>query len=157
MVMNVEGRKPSKLIGKCFNRTHMGWHSIAWYCRQVAPASLKTDWEGWHSNDGHGLNVTDSKALATVLIKEIKSGNCAKFERQWKKDQKKAPDEPCFVCKGKGHHLLGAKSKTPRRQPCSHCRATGAIRPHWTELPFSVESVQEFAEFLKHCGGFKIR
>lgn len=39
---------------------------------------------------------------------------------------------------------------------CNGCSGTGKDKPFWTNYPFSKENVQEFADFLEACGGFKI-
>jgi hypothetical protein len=56
------------------------------------------------------------------------------------------------------NHVHGANPPQtgPGTLVCNACHGKGAV-PHFaTHYPFSEENVQEFAAFLRECGGFRI-
>jgi hypothetical protein len=113
--------------GKCFDTNWAWWHQLAAYCKEIAP-DIVSRCKHWHTNDGDGLNGADSVALADALQNEIDSGRCAKYA--------------AFIPR----HSVGVpylENNTWR---------VGK----WSERPFSVTNVQEFADFLRSCGGFAI-
>jgi len=79
MGMDLIGISPTKKCGEYF-RANIWWWSPLWeYCDQVAP-EICEQVKHAYSNDGDGLDDEDSKALATVLLKEHKQGNTKKYQ-----------------------------------------------------------------------------
>jgi hypothetical protein len=63
MGMDVYGRNPTSKEGEYFRNNVWWWRPLAEYCMEVAP-EIAARCEGWHYNDGDGLNGLDSGALA---------------------------------------------------------------------------------------------
>ena len=59
----------------------------------------------------------------------------------------------CDNCGGTGQRKTPAE---PWTGACYPCRGTGKCRPMEAGEIFEAENVAEFAEFLEHCGGFRI-
>ena len=69
--------------------------------------------------------------------------------------QDSLPDEECRVCGGTGSRQEPPQVG-PGNLPCNACGGTGRVRPFETNYGFDVDTVREFAEFLRDCGGFEI-
>lgn len=170
MGMDVFGKKPKNEIGEGFRNNVWWWRPLANYCIKLAP-ELTSKCKYWHSNDGTGLNSRDSIKLAKILQQEIDNGNCQKYEDAYEHDLASEPDKVCDLCEGTGirSDMVGIQNGMttkvidepghPRHGQigwCNGCAGKGYTRPWSNSYPFSVENVQEFVEFLKNCGGFKI-
>jgi hypothetical protein len=175
MGMDVMGTSPTKKCGEYF-RANVWWWSPLWdYCDQVAP-EICGQVEHAYSNDGDGLDEHDSKALATVLLKEYKEGNTKKFQDERDAELKALPDLECNYCNGTGKrtwHSDGGKkekdfggepltadelkiyTKTDVRQ-CNGCSGKGTRRPWGSDYGFDADFVKQFATFLRYSGGFSI-
>jgi hypothetical protein len=154
MAMDVRGKNPADPKGVCFRNNIWWWHPLAQYCCEIAP-DVTAHCQHWHSNDYDGLNATDSCTLAEALQRELDCGRTAAYAEIRDAELKALPDEPCDVCGGTGKRLappdFGAGD-----EPCRQCNETGRIRPLATGFFFSPTNVEEFVEFLRHCGGFVI-
>lgn len=150
MGMDVNGKNPSSKTGEYFRNNVWWWHPLWSYCEIVAP-ELTAKVEHGHTNDGDGLNAEDSKTLAAILEQELKHGRTQEYESAHTAKLNALPDEECWLCKG-----TGTRGDMVVDHGCNGCKGKGKVRPHSTHYPFSVENVQEFAAFLKDCGGFEI-
>jgi hypothetical protein len=153
MGMDVIGLKPDSEGGECFCRNVWRWHPLWDYCTFVAIVARTVTYG--HSNDGDGLDKEDALLLASILRGELESGRTAEAEKERETALRAMPDETCQICNGTGKRKpvphLGAEEL-----PCNGCDCTGNVRPWATRYHFDVDDVQEFAEFLEHCGGFVI-
>jgi hypothetical protein len=139
MGMDVYGNAPSSETGKYFRNNVWWWRPLANYIYGVAP-EVAARCQHWHANDGEGLDRADALALANILQSEIDSG---RTETYWNNNK--------------------SEIATPRRNT-----AEAAIFAVVDELfgedaqcspqqyYFDVENVQEFVNFLRDCGGFRI-
>ena len=147
MGIDVYGNRPKNQRGKYFGLNSAGWHPLATYICEVAP-KITAKCRHWHSNDFDGLNGDDSILLADLLQKEIDSGRAERYALQQSEfeptNERRSLDE-----------LMGVRRPTPARGAgdgvvCNSCNGTGYVRPYLVEI------LQEFAHFLRCCGGFQI-
>ena len=64
-----------------------------------------------------------------------------------------------YLYSNDGDGLNGADSKRLAailKGWCNYCQGKGSVRPWSTHYSFGLDHLQEFAEFLEHCGGFRI-
>lgn len=154
MGMDVYGKAPDAPEGEYFRANVWDWRPLATYVCTVAP-EITAHCALWHSNDGDGLDAENSRALAKVLREHIDSGELAATVESYRRAQQALPDEDCDICGGTGYRLEPPHTG-PGERPCNACNATGKVRPWACWYPFEVETVERFAGFLEHCGGFEI-
>jgi hypothetical protein len=175
MGMDVSGINPTDPAGEYFRNNFWWWRPLANYIVEVAP-EIARHCQYWQSNDGDGLNAARSRELSDVLTEEINTGRCAEYAVAYQAKMDAMPDEVCNLCEGTGvrtddvgikqgmhQQTVGELDSDERPNPragqkgtCNACHGAGRKRPMDTWYPFTVENVQEFAIFAKHCGGFKI-
>jgi hypothetical protein len=174
MGMDVYGRKPSSKAGEYFRANVWFWHPLAQYCTEIAP-EISARCEGWHYNNGDGLHGQDSAALAELLQSEIDSGRCEAYAKIREAEIAALPNEICKCCDGTGalteawvrdfkveradpglNEIFGPPPDFKVGNKCHACDGTGTRRPWACGYPFAVECVQDFATFLRGCGGFSI-
>ena len=154
MGMDVHGKNPTTKDGEYLRQSVWGWRPLADYACKVAP-NITDRCRYWQTNDGDGLNARDARRLGERLQEEIDAGRTQLYAERYHAAQCALPDEDCEVCAG-----TGKRKQVPQTgagtEPCNGCNSTGKRRPWETYYPFEVEYVQEFATFLKVCGGFEI-
>ncbi len=155
MGMDVYGKQPTdKAKGEYFRNNAWWWRPLADYCCRVAPA-ITAHCTYWQSNDADGLNAEESTALADALQAEIDAGRTATYAMDYTANVEGLPDERCELCEGTGRRQPPPNAGAGD-YPCNGCESTGRRKSSRTFYPFSVENVQEFIVFLRHCGGFEI-
>ena len=162
MGMDVYGKAPVDETGEYFRNNVWWWRPLWNYCNEVAP-ELVSKVENGHTNDGDGLNVGDAIKLGNTLLEELESGDCAKYAERYREHMDSLPLVLCDLCEGTGRRLE-PPSRGAGDYPCNACggnsfddlAGTGKVKNWETWYPFSVENVQDFAAFLKKCGGFEI-
>lgn len=170
MGFDVIGNKAEDEVGGYFRNNVWWWRGLWRYCEQVGEDIIPEDNNGQY-NDGWGLDAEASAKLADVLQAEIDSGRCKAYEESYKAHLAAIPDEPCKYCDATGIRTdevgvrdgLDKQPVTTEGHPrfgeigtCNACNGVGHSRPFATAYGFSVENTQEFATFLKNCGGFEI-
>lgn len=168
MGMDIYGKNPDSEVGEYLRHSVWSWHPLAEYAQSVAP-TIVGKIKHLHSNDGDGLNGAQSVALAMVLKAEVSSGKTEQYVQARKAALEALPDVPCDICKGTGIRTdaVGVQHGQPERETtlpdgtkrkgwCNGCSGKGSVRPWPTHYGFGTGDVEEFAEFLEHCGGFKI-
>ena len=154
MGMDVFGKAPSRDEGEYFRANVWWWRPLAAYCCFVAP-DISQNCTYWQSNDGDGLDSDDASKLADILQVMITSGRCAAYISARQRQLDNLPLEPCRICDG-----TGLRRKVPEigagDRPCNGCHSSGKTKSPDCNYPMDVETVQEFATFLRHCGGFRI-
>lgn len=167
MGMDVIGKKKDSYF-----RNNVWWWRPLWnYCKSVAPEICDKVQHG-QTNDGDGLNAEDSAALAKILKDNLANGQCGRYERQYKAWQASLPREKCELCNATGIRTdkVGVDGNMPNRELsieqakkygrtqgwCNGCDGKGDKENWQAHYPFSVDNVQEFADFLEGCGGFEI-
>jgi hypothetical protein len=169
MGMDVYGRNPTSKEGEYFRNNVWWWRPLAEYCMEVAP-EIAARCEGWHYNDGDGLNE--------ALQREIDSGRCKRWAEIRKSTLEQLPNEPCRLCEATGTRKkppelpldfdggqivvlfadeieIGAGSPATGIK-CNGCNGEGYVRPFACSYGFSVENVQNFVSFLRASAGFVI-
>ena len=154
MGMDVFGKAPSAEEGEYFRANIWWWRPLAAYCCFVAPG-ITGNCTYWQSNDGDGLEGADSVRLADVLDELIGNGSCAAYIAERKRHLDSLPLEPCQICDGTGLRKAVPETGAGDR-PCNGCDSTGRTKSFDCHYPMDVETVREFAIFLRHCGGFRI-
>jgi hypothetical protein len=99
-------------------------------------------------NDGIELNAEKSSKLARILLSELRKGNTEQHRKDFYAYIKSLPTEKCTHCED---------LPILEKQDCPHCLGKGKTRPWEAYYHFDIDAVQDFAEFLRHCGGFEIR
>jgi hypothetical protein len=175
MGIDVIGRKPTSKEGEYFRNNVWWWRPLADYCMEIA-LDIAARCEGWHYNDGDGLNDRDSAALADALQREIDSGGCRRYAEIRKSVLEQLPNEPCDV-----REATGIRKAPPKYEPspgdefpfagpewergagdpangvkCPSCNSEGYVRPWRSHYDFEVENVQAFVTFLRGSDGFAI-
>jgi hypothetical protein len=169
MGMDVYGTKPNNETGEYFRRNVWGWRPLWDYC--VDTFEIVGDVNG-HDNNGEGLNAEKSAILAEQMKADIASG--ASQDYITARNHKLASlDRPtCDTCAGTGIRTdeVGMFQDMPTRKLspemasltgrthgfCNACLGEGK-KDHWeTNYSLDLEDIEEFAEFLENCGGFKI-
>ena len=145
--MDVSGKNPTSETGRYFRNNVWWWPPLWGYCCEIGNAFISDKIaRGCHSNDGRGLDKRYSTKLAKLLQAEIDSGRCLRRQQEFAAENAAVPDENCPMC----------WNRTPKKKTCTQCSHKGKIRPISTWYSFSVENVQEFANFLKDSGGFMV-
>ena len=154
MGFDVYGNNPDIEIGEYFRANIWWWHPLWDYCREVAPEIVQEVQHG-HTNDGDGLNAYLATELAEILKDKIDSGEVEAAVDIYNERLRNMPEVSCIACDGTGKRLspplIGAGGT-----PCDSCDSIGRKRPFETWYHFDKKTVQEFADFLLHCGGFEI-
>ena len=144
---------------------------MAIYLTSQAPQQIVGKCRFWQSNDGAGLNAKDSLKLAAWLRDELASGRTATYAMDYQATLDALPTLPCKYCNRTGVRAdkvgveMGMDKKVidevahPRQGQtgwCNGCNGVGQKQDSYTNYPFAVENVEEFATFLEGCGGFRI-
>jgi hypothetical protein len=157
MGMDVYGMDPSKPEGEYFRNNVWWWRPLWDYCYENVDVAQKVVYG--HSNDGDGLGAEDSVVMADVLDALIRSGHTEEWKLERDKEIENIPLEECDLCQGKGYRTDDIVKKMPHLgEPggCNKCHGHGKVLPWDAHYPFSVENVQEFANFCRYSGGFQI-
>lgn len=178
MGMDVLGKAPRSETGKYFRNNVWFWRPLADYCLKVAP-DICAACEGWHFNDGDGLDAKGSVELAEALDLELATGRTLDYERRYREMVAALPNVTCRLCNGTGirSDAVGVQHKMTVRvcegvdshefhgEPhpragkegwCNGCNGRGYVKHDAASYPFSAENVEEFVAFLRDCGGFEI-
>ena len=170
MGMDVYGNAPTTESGEYFRNNVWWWRPLWSYCETVA-GDLLADVDG-QTNSGDGLDADQAAVLAARLREEIDSGATAKYAAAYRHDLSLLPRENCRYCDATGIRTdeVGQNAGMPSRELdnavaiavgrshgwCNACNGEGKVDDWRVSYPFSVENVQNFANFLFSCGGFKI-
>lgn len=151
MGMDVSGKAPTSIRGEYFRNNVWWWRPLWEYCQKVSPVAQKV-MHGQY-NGGDGLDAEDAAILASDLLRAIDSGDCAKYEDEYRARVAAMPDEECDLCNGTGKRT---DITLPHGIGCNGCESTGKVRPSASWYPFDTENVREFAAFVAESGGFEI-
>ena len=170
MGMDVYGLEPTSEKGEYFRNNVWWWHPLWNYCCHIAP-DITDEVEG-HTNSGDGLDAESARELAVRLFIALASGETKEYEEEYRKEVAALPRETCVLCGGTGIRKdevgikmgMHDKKLDEARQAlygrefgwCNGCDGHGSTENWHTNYPFSVENVQEFAEFVRDSGGFGI-
>jgi hypothetical protein len=170
MGMDVIGKNPSTATGEYFRNNIWAWRPLWNYCVEVAPEiceNVRGD-----ENGGDGLDAADAEQLAQLLLEEIHCGRAARYKKSYDARLARLPRSECSYCDATGIRSdeVGVNMRMPDRELdessqilfgrthgwCNGCRGEGKVDHFEMSYPFTVENVQEFAEFCSESGGFEI-
>lgn len=154
MGMDVYGINPQTEEGKYFRASVWSWRPLWDYCCEVgkiAPNKARA----CHFNDGGGLNGAEAEALAVALEEEIVSGRAKRAVEQFKSEQESTPLEPCDICEATGHRAM-PPDVGPGNLKCNGCAGNGRRKPLSTWYTLDLDCIEDFAVFLRECGGFEV-
>lgn len=154
MGMDVFGKKPTSEVGTYFRANVWYWHPLWLYCEMVHP-NIANKVENGHSNSGDGLNSAYSKALSKALKEDLETGVAKQFAKERQDYLDSLPKEPCGYCDSTGYRDW-KEGDLEVRKVCNACNGELFIEPFDKHYIFSLELLDEFANFLEHCGGFTI-
>ena len=147
MGMDFYGKAPSSKKGEYFRANIWWWHPLADYIELVAPEEASAC-QNWHNNSGDGLSADDALKLADRLQEEIDSGRCLRYAAS------RGTVGNVGTTSTEANHFIGAVLGVVNEvvaDPAAKIEVSAD-----TDFPFSVQTVQRFATFLRHCGGFLI-
>ena len=151
--------------GTYFRNNVWWWRPLAKYVIEHTKVVSKEDQKCWAYNDHHIVQEDEALQIAKQLRHLIKTGHAKKFEQEWETNRKKIEVYNEKVEKELDEHVKEVKKKmrndslVPRDFPKKDLDKWERIykkRNHDDSYPFSVENVEEFAEFCEHSGGFSI-
>lgn len=170
MGMDVVGKNPSAATGEYFRNNVWWWRPLWDYCISVAPEICES--VSGHYNDGDGLDAANAEQLAQLLLEEVHSGRTARYKKYYDARLSKLPQVECSYCDSTGIRTdeVGINMGMPERELdessqillgrthgwCNACKGEGRVDHFETNYPFTVENVQQFAEFCRESGGFEI-
>ena len=170
MGMDVYGDNADEEVGEYFRRNVWGWRPLWDYIKEVH-GDLVEGVEG-HTNDGDGLDETNSLKLSNRLKIDLSTGKVAKYVEDRNKAIAELPRIKCPLCNSTGirSDAVGKEQMMPTRalSPdvakqvgrtigwCNACDGLGDKESWDASYYLEVIDIEEFAEFLTHCGGFQI-
>jgi hypothetical protein len=150
MGMDVYGINPKNKEGEYFRNNVWWWRPLWNYCLETYP-KIAGKVEHGHTNDGDGLNSSDSKKLALLIQKDIDLGKVEEYKKNREIYLNSLPLVNCDYCSA-----TGFRNDQFVQGKCNACDGIGKSKHFETHYPFEVDNVQEFQLFLNNCGGFKI-
>ena len=149
--------------GYYFRNNVWWWRPLADYIIEFTGCVEEENVDYWHENGGFRVKDTDAVEIAKQLKHLIATGHTKHYAEMYMEDYKKAQKHNevldmvlsafCYVIRKKHGDIV------PRDYPKEDKDKWDAIYNKTDRsgmYPFSVENVQEFAEFAEHSGGFKI-
>lgn len=160
MGMDVYGRKPKNETGEYFRRNVWGWHPLWQYCCEANP-EITFKVENGHSNDGDGLNGSDTFRLAKSLKASLLDGSAAKYIKDRQEELDALPLEDCGYCSTTGERTWKAgegmnDTQETQIKTCNACHGKGKVKNWATNYSLDLEDIQQFHDFLISSGGFNI-
>lgn len=162
MGFDLTGVKPKNEIGVYFQNSVWGWRPLWQYIDHLTtlikengipvPNLLtEDDILRGNYNDGHLIPKEKADSLSQLLRDSIKNGVANAYAIEYKRIVDNKPLEECKLCKGSG-----VRNDPDFNGTCDGCKGSGKVKNWLSHYPFSVQNVQEFAEFSGASGGFKI-
>ncbi len=172
MGMDVIGVNATSERGEYFRNNVWWWRPLADFCIERYGNEVGFDGDGWHYNDGKGLDAEKSEQLGRLILADLDNGSVALYEKEYYKSLADLPRTECSICNNTGIRTdeVGVEMGMPTKELspeiqiltgrthgwCNSCDGVGTTE-HWLAgYPFSTENVKEFAGFLVDCGGFQI-
>jgi len=147
MGMDVYGIEPRSAKGDYFRASVWSWHPL---------------WELVTS--ACGMNEELSRAeysqyiaehIANTLEAQLAAGNIKKYIKDREEMLQALPLIECEICGGTGYRQPPPVCG-PGHDPCNGCATTGQVKQHVTWYNMRESTVEEFAEFCRHSGGFRV-
>ena len=150
--------------GTYFRNNVWWWRPLAHYVLEYTKVIDDGKKECWQYNDNCIIEHDEANQIAKQLRYLIKSGHTKKFANDWEVRRKKIEKQNDKVEKELEKHCQEVKKRlgkdlAPKDFPKADHDKWERIyrkRNHDGSYPFSVENVEEFAEFCENSGGFSI-
>lgn len=165
MGFDISGLNPKNEKGEYFRNNVWFWRPLAHYVLEETKVISQNDKEKWHYNDCHEITKQEALQIAKQLRHLINSGHTKKFSRDWETRRKKIEKYNEQVEKELEVHTKQVQTKmkdsnlAPKDFPKKDLDKWERIYSKKNSdgsYPFSVENVEEFAEFCENSGGFSI-
>lgn len=171
MGMDVYGKNPANEAGEYFRRNVWGWRPLWEYVDNQHPEIAELVEHGY-DNSGDGLNAEKSLVLANLLEQDLASGRAQDYIELRNKTLASLPMDDCELCEATGirtdkigvEHLMPERELRPEvasivgrdKGWCNGCNGVGKKQNFLTSYYLDHEDLEEFAQFLRGCGGFEI-
>lgn len=129
MGFDIFGIRPKNTKGDYIRFTIWSWGPLWTYCERVAP-EICVQVKHARTNDGEQVSAENAEALAEVLEKELASGRASEYVAR-ERDNSEEIETAMIMRK-----VFGIKSQDSNI--------------------LDVKDIEDFAVFLKNCGGFSI-
>lgn len=151
--------------GVYFRNNVWWWRRLAQYVYENTDEISEDDYGLWHENSGHQVDEVTAIRIADRLEELIKQGHTAEYQLQVEEamahaeEDNKVIEEKMKALREKVIKLTGDKDIAPADYPEIQSKEWEFLysQKSWDDsYPFSVENVQDFANFSRHSGGFEI-
>lgn len=158
MGMDLVGVFPSSEKGQYFRANIWYWRPLWGYIEENF-SDIACKVESPYTNEGYGLDADNSIILAQEIHRHVHGGLAKDYERNWNNRIAALSLIDCSICNGSGNREWPegiTREWIEQCNGCNVCHGTGLERPFESWYHFSVEVLEEFSQFLEHCGGFEI-
>lgn len=151
--------------GTYFRNNVWWWRPLAHYVLEYTKVISEDRKEVWSYNDNSEVSQKEAEMIARQLRYLIDSGHTKKFSRDWEARRKKLEKHNDKVEKELEKHTKQVRNKmrnsnlAPKDFPEADKKIWDKIyhkRNSDASYPFSIQNVEEFAEFCENSGGFSI-
>ncbi len=165
MGTTVHGLKPQHKVGEGFGRNVWGWKPLMDYISEKHPKFEKFF-------EKNRLTELQADKIADALFADIASGVAEQYIIGFEKHQAGLEEVKCEICDGTGirsDEIGMEKGMTDLvlepalahqfgrlRGWCNGCHGRGTVKTTESAYYLELVDLQEFAEFLRNCGGAKI-
>lgn len=155
MGMDVIGKKPSTKDGEYFRANVWYWHPL-WSMVECLYPNLAVKVQHAHSNDGDGLNATDSLVLSKLLEADLISGKIQEFIDDFNNEKNSLEQVDCDYCDQTGYRAWPQDDGSLLQKTCNVCNGTLKVDDFMASYSMSLDLVKQFQLFLQSSGGFEI-
>jgi len=151
--------------GVYFRNNVWWWRRLAQYVYENTDEISEDDYGLWHENSGHQVDEVIAIRIADRLEELIKQGHTAEYQSLVEEDMQKAEkhnkgiEAKLEALRKSVIKLTGNKDIAPEGYPDIQKNQWEVLygNKNWeSSYPFSVENVQDFADFCRQSGGFEI-
>jgi len=151
--------------GVYFRNNVWWWRRLAQYVYENTDEISEDDYGLWHENSGHQVDEVTAIRIADRLEELIKQGHTAEYQSLVEEDMQKAEkhnkgiEAKLEALRKSVIKLTGNKDIAPEGYPDIQKNQWEVLygNKNWeSSYPFSVENVQDFADFCRQSGGFEI-
>ena len=151
--------------GVYFRNNVWWWRRLAQYVYENTDEISEDTYGLWHENSGHQVDEVIAIRIADRLEELIKQGHTAEYQSLVEEDMQKAEkhnkgiEAKLEALRKSVIKLTGNKDIAPEGYPDIQKNQWEVLygNKSWDDsYPFSVENVQDFADFCRQSGGFEI-
>jgi len=151
--------------GVYFRNNVWWWRRLAQYVYENTDQISEDEYGRWHENSGHQVDEDTAIRIANTLEALIKQGHTAEYQMIVEKSMAEAEEfnkgieEKMSALRESVIKLTGNKDIAPTNYPEIQNKEWENLysQKSWDDsYPFSVENVQDFADFCRQSGGFEI-